>query len=100
MSCKYAQLKKTNEGFLTLKISAFSNLKIKPQVCPGGTDSRYLRAVGVAALGFSPMNNNTPILLHDHDEFLQADIYLQGIEIYKKIIPAITSIHIGQRWNH
>lgn len=30
--------------------------------------------------------NNTPVLLHDHDEFLQADVYLEGIEIYKKII--------------
>ena len=29
---------------------------------------------------------NTPVLLHDHDEFLQADIFLKGIEIYKNII--------------
>jgi aminoacylase len=44
-----------------------------------------LRSVGIPAIGFSPMNN-TPVLLHDHDEFLQADVYLEGIEIYKKII--------------
>jgi len=61
-------------------------------VCPGGTDSRYLRAKGVSSLGFSPLNNNTPILLHDHDEHIRADVYLHGIEIYKKIIPAITDI--------
>ncbi|KNC28371.1 hypothetical protein FF38_01389 [Lucilia cuprina] len=60
-------------------------LKIEPQIFTGGTDSRYIRQVGIPALGFSPMNN-TPVLLHDHDEFIQADTYLQGIEIYKKII--------------
>ncbi|KAM8703846.1 hypothetical protein ACLKA7_008470 [Drosophila subpalustris] len=68
------------------------NLKIKPQVCPGGTDSRFLRPKGVTSLGFSPMNNNTPILVHDHDECLKAEVYLHGIEIYKKIIPAITDV--------
>lgn len=61
------------------------NLKIKPQVFPAGTDASYIRAVGIPALGFSPMIN-TAILLHDHDEYLHADVYLKGIEIYKKII--------------
>ncbi|XP_017492783.1 PREDICTED: aminoacylase-1-like [Rhagoletis zephyria] len=65
-------------------------IKIKPLVFPGGTDSRYIRDVGVPAIGFSPMNH-TPVLLHDHDEFLQADVYLKGIEFYKKIIPAVTN---------
>jgi aminoacylase len=60
------------------------------QVFPGGTDSRYLRSVGIPAIGFSPMNN-TPVLLHDHDEFLGADVYLKGIEIYKKIIEKIAN---------
>ncbi|XP_011177299.1 aminoacylase-1 [Zeugodacus cucurbitae] len=66
-------------------------LKIKPLVFPGGTDSRYIRQVGIPAIGFSPMNH-TPVLLHDHDEFLQADVYLKGIEYYKKIIPAVTNV--------
>ncbi|XP_073828399.1 aminoacylase-1B [Musca autumnalis] len=60
-------------------------LKLKPQIFTGGTDSRYIRQVGIPALGFSPMNN-TPVLLHDHDEFLHADVYLRGIDIYEKII--------------
>ncbi|XP_055389609.1 aminoacylase-1-like [Condylostylus longicornis] len=66
-------------------------LKTRPQVFPGGTDSRYIREVGIPAIGFSPMNN-TPILLHDHDEFLKADTYLNGIEIYKKLIPAVANL--------
>jgi aminoacylase len=60
-------------------------------VFPGATDSRYIRSVGIPAIGFSPMNN-TPILLHDHDEFLQADVYLRGIEIYKTIIQNVANV--------
>lgn len=66
------------------------NLEISPQVFPAGTDAAYLRHAGIGAIGFSPMNN-TPALLHDHDEFLQADIYLKGIEIYKTIISNIAN---------
>jgi acetylornithine deacetylase/succinyl-diaminopimelate desuccinylase-like protein len=66
----------------------FRGIKTKVQVFPGGTDSRYLRSVGIPAIGFSPMNY-TPVLLHDHDEFLQADIFLKGIEIYTKIIASV-----------
>lgn len=58
---------------------------------PGGTDSRYLRSVGIPAIGFSPMNN-TPVLLHDHDEYLHADVYLKGIDIYKKILEKVANI--------
>lgn len=58
---------------------------MKPQIFTGTTDSRYIRQVGIPVLGFSPMNN-TPVLLHDHDKFLQADVHLSGIEIYAKII--------------
>ena len=66
------------------------NLKIKPQVFPAGTDASYLRDNGIPALGFSPMIN-TPVLLHDHDEFLHADIYLKGIEIYKNILEEVAN---------
>lgn len=36
--------------------------------------------------------NNTPVLLHDHDEYLQADIFLRGIRIYKQIIRNLASV--------
>lgn len=65
-------------------------LKIKTKIFPGGTDSRYIRAKGIPAIGFSPMNH-TPVLLHDHDEFLKADTYLRGIDIYKVIIPTVAN---------
>lgn len=66
------------------------NLKIQPQVFPAGTDAAYIRVAGIPAIGFSPMIS-TPVLLHDHDEFLNAEVYLQGIEIYKQIITCVAN---------
>lgn len=67
------------------------NLEVKPLVFPAGTDAAYVRALDIPAIGFSPINN-TPVLLHDHDEFLQADVYLKGIEIYEKILSKICNV--------
>lgn len=58
---------------------------------PGRTDSCYIREIGIPALGFSPMNH-TPVLLHAHDEFVFADIYLKGITIYEKLIEKIANV--------
>ncbi|KAB0792729.1 hypothetical protein PPYR_14688 [Photinus pyralis] len=66
-------------------------LKVKTEIFTGGTDSRYLRQVGIPALGFSPMNN-TPILLHDHNEYLNQNVFLRGIEIYCQIIQAVSNV--------
>ncbi|XP_017427709.1 uncharacterized protein LOC108335972 isoform X1 [Vigna angularis] len=64
----------------------------KPEVFPAATDARYFRDLGLPAIGFSPMAN-TPILLHDHNEFLHKDEYLKGIEIYESIIKAYASFN-------
>ncbi|OCT85693.1 hypothetical protein XELAEV_18023864mg [Xenopus laevis] len=66
-------------------------LKLKPEIFPAGTDSRYVRGAGYPALGFSPMNN-TPILLHDHNEYLNEDVFLRGIQIYTQIISSLASV--------
>lgn len=47
--------------------------------------------MGIPVLGFSPMNN-TPILLHDHNERLNEKTFLRGIEIYQEIIPALAEV--------
>lgn len=65
-------------------------MKIEKEIFPANTDSRFLREAGYPALGFSPMNN-TPILLHDHNEFLNEDVFLRGIDIYCKIIPSLAN---------
>lgn len=62
----------------------------KPEIFPASTDARYFREIGLPAIGFSPMAN-TPILLHDHNEFLNKDEYLKGIRVYESIIRAYAS---------
>jgi aminoacylase len=50
-----------------------------------------VRRLGVPALGFSPMPN-TPVLLHDHNEFISEAVFLAGIDVYVKIISAIANV--------
>lgn len=68
----------------------------KPEIFPAATDARYFRERGVPAIGFSPMAN-TPILLHDHNEFLNKDEYLKGIDVYVSIIKAYASFDENKR---
>ena len=49
------------------------------------------REVGIPALGFSPMNH-TPVLLHDHNEFLNEKVFLRGIDIFEDIIVEMASV--------
>jgi aminoacylase len=39
---------------------------------------------------FSPMNN-TPVLLHDHNEFLNEAVFLRGIDIFTEIIQSVAN---------
>lgn len=67
------------------------NLDVKTEIFPAATDSRYLREIGLPAIGFSPMNR-TPILLHDHNEFVSEAVFLRGIDVYAGILPALASV--------
>ncbi|KAK5605361.1 Aminoacylase-1A [Crenichthys baileyi] len=77
--------------------SAFSsackslNMTLDKEIFPAATDSRFIRAVGIPAIGFSPMNR-TPILLHDHNEYLNERVFLNGISVYERLIPALTTV--------
>jgi aminoacylase len=87
----------------------------KPEILSSTTDSRFVRQLGIPALGFSPMIN-TPILLHDNNEvtdpglisnflvlnamplsvtltlqFLEDKVFLNGIKVYEHVIRALTS---------
>lgn len=41
--------------------------------------------------GFSPMRN-TPILLHDHNEYLSADVFLEGIVVFRALIADLANL--------
>ncbi|CAF1166476.1 unnamed protein product [Adineta steineri] len=66
------------------------NCKTNWTIFPAATDSRFLRNMGYPAIGFSPIIN-TPILLHDHNEYLSIEAFLYGIDIYVKLIQHLTS---------
>ena len=66
------------------------NIHATAEVFPAATDSRFLRALGVKVFGFSPIRNS-PILLHEHDEYIEEKIYLEGCEIYIRLIEKLSS---------
>ncbi|XP_065213068.1 aminoacylase-1A-like [Planococcus citri] len=66
-------------------------LKWKKITSPGASDNRYIRELGIPAIGFSPINN-TPVLLHDNNEFLNEKVFLRGIEIYYNLIKGLASM--------
>mmetsp|Transcript_24497 Transcript_24497/g.28886 ORF Transcript_24497/g.28886 Transcript_24497/m.28886 type:complete len:471 (-) Transcript_24497:136-1548(-) len=65
-------------------------IKFTPEVFPAATDSRFLRLLGVRALGFSPMRNSE-IMLHENDEYLDEEVFLEGIRVYVHLIEALGS---------
>jgi aminoacylase len=64
---------------------------IEPEVFPAATDSRFIRAHGIPAYGFSPMSS-TPILLHDHNEFVFRDEFVRGIGVMQHLVQAMANV--------
>lgn len=71
----------------------FRGLKIKPMLCPGGTDARFVREF-VPALGFSPLNF-TEIRIHEHNEYVNKNVFLKGIDVYAAIIPSLANVTVN-----
>jgi aminoacylase len=65
-------------------------MALEPLVFPAATDSRFLRALGIRALGFSPMRN-TEIMLHENDEYIEESNFLEGIGIYTRLLETLGS---------
>lgn len=65
-------------------------IDFEPEVFPAATDSRFLRALGIRALGFSPMRNSK-IMLHENDEYLEEKVFLEGIGVYVNLIEELSS---------
>lgn len=60
-------------------------IKTSTEIFPAATDSRFLREKGIPAFGFTPLNN-TPILLHDHNEFVNEEVFERGVDILYKVV--------------
>ncbi|CAJ0600925.1 unnamed protein product [Cylicocyclus nassatus] len=73
------------------KSMAEEKCEFEKDIFPGSTDSRFVRKHGYRAIGFSPMNN-TPSLLHDHDEYLNENVFLRGVKVYETLIDNLASV--------
>uniref|UniRef100_A0A183CHP8 M20_dimer domain-containing protein n=1 Tax=Globodera pallida TaxID=36090 RepID=A0A183CHP8_GLOPA len=83
--------KGTGKGVTSTDPSDPWKCAISKEIFIGGTDARHLRQVGIPAIGFSPMIN-TPILLHDHNEFLNERVFLRGVQLYAKMVPRLANL--------
>ena len=72
-------------------VVAPGKVTLEKEVFPAATDSRFLRELGIPAFGFSPIKSD-PILLHEHDEYLSQDVYVEGCDVYVNVIKAIASV--------
>jgi len=73
-----------------LKAVAPSKKTVAPEIFPAATDSRFIRQLGIPALGFSPMANS-PILLHEHNEYIDEGVFLEGVEVYVDLISVLAT---------
>ncbi|XP_033222117.1 aminoacylase-1-like [Belonocnema kinseyi] len=88
---KNTKLDESNIFWLAFKKACDNNgFILNPRITSGASDARYLRELGIPALGFSAINN-TPLLLHENNEYLNRDIFLNGINVFMKIIPAVAN---------
>lgn len=71
-------------------VAQLTGATINAEVFPAATDSRFLRALGVRAFGFSPLRNSE-ILLHEHDENIKEDVFLEGCDLYVDLIQILSS---------
>ena len=65
-------------------------ISCKTEVFPAATDSRFLRAIGVKAFGFSPIRRSK-IMLHENDEYLEEKVFLEGCDVYVVLMHTLTN---------
>ncbi|XP_063822628.1 aminoacylase-1-like isoform X1 [Ostrinia nubilalis] len=62
-----------------------------PVVCPATSDMLHIRNIGIPAIGFAPKRRTTS-RAHDIDEYLNIDIFLEGIDIYVSLITNLANL--------
>ncbi|XP_018050254.1 PREDICTED: aminoacylase-1-like isoform X1 [Atta colombica] len=89
---KNTKLDESNPYWIAFKNTCDEiGINLETAIFPGGSDGRFVREMDIPVFCFSPMNN-TKIRLHDHDEYLNKDIFLKGVEIYTKIISSVANV--------
>ncbi|KAJ3303819.1 adenylate cyclase [Kappamyces sp. JEL0829] len=81
----------SKEWTVLTQVAAKHSVNLDPEIFPAATDSRFLRLKGLPAFGISAIKN-TPVLLHDHNEFLNEQTLLDGIPFYADLIQGIADL--------
>ncbi|XP_051168209.1 aminoacylase-1-like [Leptopilina boulardi] len=68
-----------------------NSIEIETRIMQGATDSRFLRALGIPALGFTPLGNTTA-LAHANNEYVNSNDFLKGIKILEKILLKVANV--------
>ncbi|KAI3654393.1 hypothetical protein MP228_001112 [Amoeboaphelidium protococcarum] len=76
-------------------LSTAAGITLECEIFPAATDSRFLRQAGIPAIGISPLHS-TPVLLHDHNEYLNEQVYLDGIKWYQQVIQSLCEVTADQ----
>ncbi|XP_051156857.1 aminoacylase-1-like isoform X2 [Leptopilina boulardi] len=86
------KLDSSNIYWLAFKQACDENsVKIETLIMPAATDSRYLRALGIPALGFTPLSNTT-VTAHAHDEYINKNEFFKGIKILEQILLKVANV--------
>ncbi|CAM6099555.1 unnamed protein product [Calypogeia fissa] len=67
------------------KAVSMFNATLIPVVPSGASDSSYLRVKGIPSFGFTPVQN-LPVLMHAHNEFMNAWQFLKGITVFEQVL--------------
>ncbi|KAI8906259.1 hypothetical protein EDD86DRAFT_210233 [Gorgonomyces haynaldii] len=76
---------------LLSEVAKKHQIPLEPEIFPAATDSRFLRQIGLNCLGISAIRNH-PVLLHDHDEYLNEKTFIEGIDFYRDFLSAIGNL--------
>ncbi|XP_043466050.1 aminoacylase-1A-like [Leptopilina heterotoma] len=68
-----------------------NSVKLDIRILPGAIDARYLRALNIPAVSFSPMNDTLP-RAHADNEYLNKRVFLRGINIMMKIVESVANV--------
>ena len=81
----------TSDKFVRAFVAQVGEENVNLETFPAATDSRFLRAIGIPVIGFSPMRN-TPVLLHEADERLHRDVFTEGLVVMRGVIEALVAV--------
>ncbi|XP_051174936.1 aminoacylase-1-like [Leptopilina boulardi] len=86
------KLDSSNIYWLAFKQACDKNsIEIETRIMQGATDLRFIRALGIPALGFTPLGNTT-VLAHANNEYVNRNDFLKGIKILEKILLKVANV--------